>query len=1415
MDCIRIKKSKKAVGDLKKFSRVDEHHAAYHGYDCHMFTADSRPQCIKDQYTLADVTPAKVLRGADAYRKDGLYSSILFKLWPVFHNEAKLKSPDLSLNRKMPVVSFKKEYKKLKLRDRPKTIAVDNFNLDDQEQNEEGELTPTKTPSTVVIDTSGSTFHRMCSFRESLKFEKGRKRRRTVSGATDHILQEIHTFEKEKRVPGRIQPRSYSFDDLDTEDEPKRDEIMAQYFDEIDAKYEELLEQENLNKEPRYMKFLPCRRTRSLPRCIKPKHTTNETPRNESATTSSFASNMSLSRSVTSMASSRFSRATKRSSIIGNKIKSIAQNISSNISRSRPKSLDLDSLEFNAPEAESSTKAQSTNNISNAASMPDGIMSTASGSEKSIGPGTYYYFESNTLPKAQAKKYDFPWESLPKDWTTAVKLREISKRRPKEERHSSSGHWSASSYSNRHSVESGKSSMPSTYSAYSLGRDSGRDSPSFSDNRTGTSTYKEGNISRDADTESEQYTKLETDQWLKSLALRAASREDVTSSDATTLNSLSRLTRQNILALDMQSPDLKQPKLDDEFSEFSVDQDGFFTSFHTDSGLRHSNGNLAGEDDLSPTKENLNLFGMGSSNTIDSVIFRPTSGPGQSLGPGKRTVLKRVSGKLPPPTPRRTCSITNVSVPISESTFEIGNGSPAVSDGSNSSLSTSGKQCYDSSFSESDQETIYARLKLKTQISTSLAYPSWCSVSPSDSGEEIRESPKSQPESPEILEFDTIPEEESEKVKSKCAHNHSGNTLPRTRKYLSKKNWEEDTGDQSNSWPRSQKSGILKSEQSDSSKMSKTLNFDPVVNAYDSTNSESYQLTIPFMDDNSTSNQKPSTIPIKYQPTITVTPKGRQDESSRSTSADSRPQVIHYRKNISTSTPTNHYAVSNLKGFPIRAPSEISASSLSISSLCENDGGYMDMSQGLKQRSNDNLSSTSSLALSDIDNSITYVSMSSPFSTPTNSTLTLNENDGMSKVSARPTDTYRVSSALIAAAAGVELNSKDINSNSIKSDSGTLKRERRNSKPNLTSQLSAPVSPAVVIVNNSQGHLPHSESWPTTSHSSTYTGQSQDTSLNSSRSDSYRVAMRTDANELTNPHSKSREVDQSSLKRKSTGSVKSTSSSPRTPATPVTPEPDPNVIRADSYRIAVRKTNGVVAPFDAMGRATSYSVAMRDSVPGNDNPLARNSTSSLPDGKKDSRRRGITDIDQLKDYSGDRKFSLKSASNLFATINSSKKKMNVKSEIESLLRPTTSPSPESNRSSKSPKSPKSPKADKSKNKEHRSSTYIRFDPIFEDKEDFLSSRDSLRTNSMSSLNKSVSEATGSRQKLNVENDPLLGAKLSQPLPVQRSSRSSLSGRKVVDDKAVTSILDSIKSTIKSMSNKKTDSESEMRLATDV
>ena len=90
-----------AVGDLTKFSHCHDHHVAKHGYDCDLFTPDGRPHCIQDHYTLSETSPSKIMRGADLYRKDGLCTSRLFKLWPVALNEPKISSPDFNLPRRV------------------------------------------------------------------------------------------------------------------------------------------------------------------------------------------------------------------------------------------------------------------------------------------------------------------------------------------------------------------------------------------------------------------------------------------------------------------------------------------------------------------------------------------------------------------------------------------------------------------------------------------------------------------------------------------------------------------------------------------------------------------------------------------------------------------------------------------------------------------------------------------------------------------------------------------------------------------------------------------------------------------------------------------------------------------------------------------------------------------------------------------------------------------------------------------------------------------------------------------------------------------------------------------------------------------------------------------------------------------
>jgi hypothetical protein len=98
--------------------------------------------------------------------------------------------------------------------------------------------------------------------------------------------------------------------------------------------------------------------------------------------------------------------------------------------------------------------------------------------------------------------------------------------------------------------------------------------------------------------------------------------------------------------------------------------------------------------------------------------------------------------------------------------------------------------------------------------------------------------------------------------------------------------------------------------------------------------------------------------------------------------------------------------------------------------------------------------------------------------------------------------------------------------------------------------------------------------------------------------------------------------------------------------------------------------------------------------------------------------------------------------------------------------------------------------DKDKDKAKRSSTYIRFDPIFEGGDEFYGSTHTLRAESV--------------EMITSEDGFLMGDKIVGQLPPGRV-RGPGAGRKHVDDKAVMSILDSIKTTIKSMSGKSSSS----------
>ncbi|XP_061176877.1 uncharacterized protein LOC133185590 [Saccostrea echinata] len=1508
------------VGDLTKFSHCHDHHVAKHGFDCDLFTSDNRPHCIQDHYMLCETSPGKIMRGADLYRKDGLCTSRLFKLWPVALNEPKISSPDFNLPRRsQDVFTFEKKYKKLKLKERRKTIHITGelFPAEKKDQAKEEKEEENKPcdivipPSEVIkIDTSGTGFHRMQSFRKVLaKIEyedvKKKKRRRTVSGVSESILQEIEKFEQ-KRVStsGRDHVRDYNFEDLDVlEIEVPRDEEMAKYLDEIDAKIEERKEDERLFKEPKIMKFFPCRRSKSLPRCAK-LNSAKALIERKSQIAGLNESELSLNSNHSN--DSRQSRLTKRGSIISNKIKSLVRSNSGNrlvekIHKSRPKSLDLDAIDF---------EVSSPSNLAKMPSMPDNML-TRKEMNLRVGPGTYYGFEteSNTLPKRNIKRNEFPWESMPKDWTTSVKLREISKRHSSyTDRQSSSGHWSGSS-SNRHSLDSDHvvktETIPNSTSQYSLGNDSGRDSPIPPESRCGTEStggYTGDDASTVAgDVSSVVNAKLDTETWLKSLAVRALGREEVTSSSAETISSLTRLTKKNIMALDlmMSSPQKRPLPCDDgESSVYSVDQEGFYTSFHNDSGLRKSSATLVDEDEeeeeLSLSKDSQSLC------SVDSVIHNPEGGEkfaGAKTNSGK--IINKVS---PPAPPKRTSSCPGVDP----------------------------KSPHDSSsFSDTDQEAMSSRLISKTQISKT-SIPSLCVMSDEDislsrqtsiegdptvnknSSESVASENNSLGNSTNPSSFSHFEGKGSLDNTNTAAENVYCQTLPKGFHSNSK---DTQPYDYTKSWPRCMnkksnedhpKSGILKSTDRSMSgpKTPKSLNFSPVINMFNPGMPLSLQLPLVSSPTSSedggketkvadlseegvyklTVQEERKDIPLKYHPTLVVKPGARAQSSERKSQESQKvPSEKETVKTLSfEKTQEGHYPTCT--NVPIHNGTLLNQTA---SNSCTSFSGmYSTSSFG----SINSLESAGSMSLS---NSLTYVTRESTCSspnlsnldvpmmnTPTGSFESLSEQSTFSGsvqnqysyISDNSNFSSTIETIAITTTCLDSFNETQAENQSFRTFSGppmststphssvsrmenhsrnwdTPPERFKNSEPTYkpaergrrrTKQAPAQPSEPERKMKSTTSLPEHMVNYTSTKYqertrnykptkqapsnskrgavvnvmnlnnSASNYGGSNYAEESSNRTDSYRVAMaeptndrnshkgppaepsnRTDSYRVAMGEGNSYRTGSYRVAMRESLSCPSFQQRVNNPPPSLSnqnsysgltdsyPPPTSNddylmdCTRTDSYRVAVRNNQGVVNN-ELVQRNSSYRVAVNDMEPimADSRMNGLDAGSELVSGR-DSRRMGITNIDQVKDISGGNQ-----GTKIIGGVDVSK----IDTSKVVRRRPKTDVDPISVISSRDA-SKNANKSHKSNSKRHStSSTYIKFDPIFEVGEDMMLSMESLKTGSNSSL-KMSSDFVDHGYGFNKE-AVKVGSSGSQKYPSEKSSSS---------------LIGSIKSTLKSMS----------------
>ncbi len=88
-----------AVGNLNEFIQIEQHFKSNKELSNNLFTTNSRPQCIKDAYLSASLTPLHIIRAIDSCRDDGRCGSKLFICQPVFADSKKKVNFDIETRR--------------------------------------------------------------------------------------------------------------------------------------------------------------------------------------------------------------------------------------------------------------------------------------------------------------------------------------------------------------------------------------------------------------------------------------------------------------------------------------------------------------------------------------------------------------------------------------------------------------------------------------------------------------------------------------------------------------------------------------------------------------------------------------------------------------------------------------------------------------------------------------------------------------------------------------------------------------------------------------------------------------------------------------------------------------------------------------------------------------------------------------------------------------------------------------------------------------------------------------------------------------------------------------------------------------------------------------------------------------------
>uniref|UniRef100_A0A8C3IZU8 NHS-like protein 1 n=1 Tax=Calidris pygmaea TaxID=425635 RepID=A0A8C3IZU8_9CHAR len=206
---------RKAVSNLDEESRWTVHYTAPWHQQENVFLPSSRPPCVEDLHRQAKLNLKSVLRECDKLRRDGYRSSQYYSQGPTFSSSSSSSAICGSyqddyeeIEQKCPVSSPEEE--KLITIKRPKT-PVSNELSDINTQTNWTKSLPLPTPEekmrqqaqavqtdVVPINVTGENFDRQASIRRSLIYTdtvvrrpKKVKRRKTITGIPDNIQKEL------------------------------------------------------------------------------------------------------------------------------------------------------------------------------------------------------------------------------------------------------------------------------------------------------------------------------------------------------------------------------------------------------------------------------------------------------------------------------------------------------------------------------------------------------------------------------------------------------------------------------------------------------------------------------------------------------------------------------------------------------------------------------------------------------------------------------------------------------------------------------------------------------------------------------------------------------------------------------------------------------------------------------------------------------------------------------------------------------------------------------------------------------------------------------------------------------------------------------------------------------------------------